>query len=240
MTPLALIPASLTLANAACGATAAWLALTGRPHEACWFLLFGCVFDGSDGKVARWLGAETPAGRQMDVAADFISFGMAPAALVGSVAGETFALAWGVALLYTGAAAFRLARFYFDSTVGTESPTRFKGYPSTAAAGTLACIALGFLDAPRAAEWLTGSAVALAVLMAGRLPYCNPRSGFSSDLLLSCALAMGSAGIGCLFGFLAPAWKALAIAGFVGYAVSPIAHAAMQLVDRPAEDDLSA
>ena len=77
-----------TLANAACGVAAVFLAMlyvstSSSAH------FFGAVamapaafvFDVLDGRIARWRQAHSALGRELDSLADVISFGVAPAAL---------------------------------------------------------------------------------------------------------------------------------------------------------------
>src|SRR5262249_34847822 len=78
----------LTLANAACGTGAIFLAMlytgTGAPvyfFAAATLAPVAFAFDVADGYVARWRNEFSTLGRELDSLADVISFGLAPAAL---------------------------------------------------------------------------------------------------------------------------------------------------------------
>jgi CDP-diacylglycerol--serine O-phosphatidyltransferase len=49
---------------------------------ALFYILFACIFDLLDGRLARMGGHDSPFGREFDSLADIISFGVAPAFLV--------------------------------------------------------------------------------------------------------------------------------------------------------------
>lgn len=92
-------------------------------------VLLAVVFDSFDGWMARRLGAESELGKQLDSFADFISFGIAPAAIL--ITTETFGkshFALLVILCYPLAGAFRLAR---HNILGNRA--YFCGLPITAA-----------------------------------------------------------------------------------------------------------
>src|SRR5262245_36740468 len=45
-------------------------------------IFIAMLFDGLDGRVARWTGTESPFGKEYDSLADMVAFGLAPAVLV--------------------------------------------------------------------------------------------------------------------------------------------------------------
>ena len=49
---------------------------------AAWFIIIAVLCDGMDGKLARWTGAGSIYGFEMDSLADLVSFGVAPAFLI--------------------------------------------------------------------------------------------------------------------------------------------------------------
>ena len=77
------------------------------------------LFDGLDGRVARWTGTESPFGKEYDSLADMVAFGVAPAVLVyqwgviriGEYGDEWRQFGWVIAFFYCACAALRLARF---------------------------------------------------------------------------------------------------------------------------------
>jgi CDP-diacylglycerol--serine O-phosphatidyltransferase len=111
------------------------------------FILFACVCDLFDGRVARWGGAESPFGREFDSLADLISFGVAPAFLVHRIVlrdvfPEHPELGWFIASIYLICGAFRLARFNVLSAYATGSGKDFVGFPIPSAAALVASLTL--------------------------------------------------------------------------------------------------
>ena len=130
------IPNLLTLSNLLCGMIATVAILTdGDLHLAFWLLVLAAVFDFFDGFTARLLHQSSPIGLQLDSLADMVSSGVAPTAVM-----LTLAWSWIVLLLAVGTA-LRLAKFNIDDTQRTE----FCGLPSPAAG--LFCASLGLLHA---------------------------------------------------------------------------------------------
>ncbi len=78
------IPNILTCCNLLCGCIAVLFALGNSFGLALAFILFGAVFDFSDGLVARALGVSSPIGKELDSLADCITFGFAPSAILYS------------------------------------------------------------------------------------------------------------------------------------------------------------
>lgn len=101
-------------------------------------ILIAVLLDAFDGWTARLLGAESDLGKQLDSFADFISFGIAPIAVllevlpIRSAPGILVVL-----LLYPLAGAFRLARYNL-----TDCSNYFTGLPITAAGFIQACFGL--------------------------------------------------------------------------------------------------
>ena len=94
------LPNALTLANLFCGCIAIAFALHWQPYlrelngQDFWipgtsqvylsglFILLAAVFDLFDGAAARWLGVESPIGKDLDSLADVVSFGVAPSMIL--------------------------------------------------------------------------------------------------------------------------------------------------------------
>lgn len=187
--------AAVTLGNALCGfaamavavlapkfghAPAAWVPWAVAAVFAAW------AFDMADGIVARRLKATSPFGAMLDSLADVVSFGMAPAILLLSLASgdaRDIALRAAAAVIYLGAAILRLARFTAAAADAERAPTStprparrfFTGLPSPAAAMTLASILLLHDAVPEHAATLlaTGGGAALGALMISRLRYLD-------------------------------------------------------------------
>ena len=76
-----LIPNSCTAFSLVLGLASIVNSMHGNLEMAAWMILWGVLLDKLDGTFARLLNASSPFGAQLDSFADFVSFGMAPAAL---------------------------------------------------------------------------------------------------------------------------------------------------------------
>jgi CDP-diacylglycerol---serine O-phosphatidyltransferase len=102
------------------------------------------VFDGLDGRVARWTKTQSEFGKEYDSLCDMVAFGLAPAIVVYQWGIERIAdygqfwyrFGWLAAFFYTVAAGLRLARF--NSRAGVVDKRYFEGLPSPSAAGAVA------------------------------------------------------------------------------------------------------
>ncbi len=101
------------------------------------------LFDGLDGRVARWTRTESPFGKEYDSLADMVAFGVAPAVLVyqwgvvriAEYGAEWRQFGWVIAFFYCACAALRLARF---NTRSSSDKRYFEGLPSPSAAAVVA------------------------------------------------------------------------------------------------------
>jgi len=83
-------------------------------RQAAFLIIFAAIFDGLDGKVARWTKTTSPFGVQYDSLSDMVSFGVAPAIIAHAWALQYASdkrLGWVVAFLFVLCGALRLARF---------------------------------------------------------------------------------------------------------------------------------
>ncbi|HEY8538581.1 MAG TPA: CDP-diacylglycerol--serine O-phosphatidyltransferase [Steroidobacteraceae bacterium] len=102
------------------------------------------LFDGLDGRVARWTNTQSDFGKEYDSLCDMVAFGLAPAILVyqwGVARIADYGQFWGrfgwiAAFFYAVAAGLRLARF--NSRAAVVDKRYFEGLPSPSAAGTVA------------------------------------------------------------------------------------------------------
>jgi CDP-diacylglycerol--serine O-phosphatidyltransferase len=128
----------LTLANAACGVAAIFLAMIylGN-HSIASFLAAAAMapaaflFDVLDGRVARKRHTHSALGRELDSLADVISFGVAPAAL-GFAAGLRGGWDWVALIYFVSCGVSRLARFNVTAeelSAGHEKVAYFEGTP---------------------------------------------------------------------------------------------------------------
>jgi len=101
------------------------------------------VFDGLDGRVARWTNTQSEFGKEYDSLSDMVSFGLAPAIVayqfgVARIADYNILwgrLGWFATFLYAACAAMRLARFNSRSA---KDKRYFEGLPSPSAAAAVA------------------------------------------------------------------------------------------------------
>ncbi len=142
-----------TLANAACGVAAVFLAMKYVESRAVGHFLLAAalapaafVFDVIDGRVARWRRTHTALGRELDSLADVISFGVAPAAL-GFAAGLQGGWDWLALIYFVCCGVGRLARYNVTAeelSAGQDKVAYFEGTPiptSVVLAGVLALAA---------------------------------------------------------------------------------------------------
>ena len=121
---------------------------------AVWFILFACVCDLFDGRVARATKRESLFGAEVDSIADTVSFGVAPALMACFLVIKPEAtdnvqlITWLLAFIYLLCAGVRLARFNVLTNPlvpGNEKRAAggdFVGLPSPAAAGMIASLVL--------------------------------------------------------------------------------------------------
>jgi len=195
----AFAPHFVTGLNLASGLGALLYAAHGAVLPAAGLILLANVFDALDGRVARWLGAASPMGTELDSLADVVSFGAAPALLVHQAA--LTALGWpGAALAgaFAFAGAFRLARFNLQAlgvTASGKTSDSFTGMPIPAGAGVIVSLALALPLLPAAAApWVAAGVTALAALaMVSRIPYPAFKKGGIKTLAIPSGLSIAAA-----------------------------------------------
>jgi CDP-diacylglycerol--serine O-phosphatidyltransferase len=104
-------------------------------------IFIAMLFDGLDGRVARWTGTESPFGKEYDSLADMVAFGVAPAVLVyqwgviriAEYGDKWRQFGWVIAFFYALCAALRLARFNTHSASGDKRYFQGLASPSAAA-----------------------------------------------------------------------------------------------------------
>jgi CDP-diacylglycerol--serine O-phosphatidyltransferase len=112
-------------------------AMNGNFDQAPVAIFVAMVFDGLDGRIARWTHTESDFGVQYDSLSDMISFGLAPSLVMYEWALTGLGkVGWLAAFLYAAAAALRLARFNAQS--GEKHEEGFTGLPSPSAAAVVA------------------------------------------------------------------------------------------------------
>jgi CDP-diacylglycerol---serine O-phosphatidyltransferase len=104
------------------------------------------IFDGLDGRVARWTNTASAFGKEYDSLSDMVSFGVAPAIVTYQWGVARIAeygplwrrVGWLVCFFYAAAAALRLARF--NARAATQDKHYFEGLPSPSAAAVVAAL----------------------------------------------------------------------------------------------------
>ncbi len=135
-----MIPNVLTLLALCAGMTAIRFAINGEFQYATFAIIAAGVFDGLDGRLARLLKATSSFGAELDSLADFISFGVAPAAVLYLwTMAQWHSFGWAIVLIYAVCCALRLARF--NTQLGGDSVPHvakfFSGAPAPAGAGLI-------------------------------------------------------------------------------------------------------
>lgn len=221
-------------------------AMNGRFEQSALAIFVALVFDGLDGRVARFTHTQSAFGAEYDSLADMVSFGVAPALVIYVWALKDFSgaqnipmlgawvttkLGWIAAFIYCACAALRLARF--NTQLEVADKRFFQGLPSPAAA----CVVAGLVWAMnehqiRGADvkWLAWVLTMFAGLtMVSNLRYysgkdINPRKSVSFPVVVAIALAVVA-----LVAVSSTLPEMLFIL-FVGYALSGYALAAWGLV----------
>ena len=170
------VPTVATIANITAGFVAIALAVEGEFYLAAVLIIVAVLCDSLDGALARMFRACSRFGAELDSLADIVSFGVAPAVLVGTfVPGRHSALVWALLAAFPVCAALRLARF--NAAQGDESIARgaFRGLPSTAAGGCVAAAVLTIEGMAGNVHLVSGLlpwfVVLLAALMVSSIPY---------------------------------------------------------------------
>jgi CDP-diacylglycerol--serine O-phosphatidyltransferase len=133
-----MVPNILTLLALCAGMTAMRFAMGGNFQAAVFSIIAAGVFDGLDGRMARLLKSTSSFGAELDSLSDFVSFGVAPAAVLYLwTLSELHGLGWAIVLLFAVCCALRLARF--NTETSAEAPSYaapfFTGAPAPAGAG---------------------------------------------------------------------------------------------------------
>lgn len=194
--PRYLLPNAVTCTSILLGLGSVRISMTATTREdfirAAWLVMYTVLLDKLDGTVARAVNASSEIGVQLDSFSDFVTFGIAPAALITQAVfvlcptpfavGPMHLVALGIGALYVLAAVLRLAKF--NVTTGAIGPDFFLGLPSTSSGGILSILFItlhtfGLPDSTLA--YLLGALLVNAVLMVSNLP--QPKLKLSSNRL---------------------------------------------------------
>ena len=137
-------------------------------------ILVSLVFDGLDGRIARFTNTTSKFGAEYDSLADLIAFGVAPSLLAYiwamSSAGK---LGWVAGFLFVACGALRLARYNIQ--IGIIDSKVFNGLPIPAAASVIATTVIFFhfigSEGKYNNSYLTYFVIVLALLMVSNIKY---------------------------------------------------------------------
>jgi len=106
------LPTIVSIGNLTCGFVAIIFIINKELYYAAWLIITAMVLDGLDGQIARLLKTKVAWGGHLDSFADMITFGLAPAFLIGGLDVFSAHIAiWFVCLFFTLCAVIRLAKF---------------------------------------------------------------------------------------------------------------------------------
>lgn len=132
-----LLPNLFTTAALFSGFFAIIAGMHGRFEAAAVAIFVAMVMDGLDGRVARLTNTQSKFGAEYDSLADMVSFGVAPALVMFSLALSGLGkFGWACAFVYVACAALRLARF--NTQIDTADKNFFSGLASPSAAAVIA------------------------------------------------------------------------------------------------------
>jgi CDP-diacylglycerol--serine O-phosphatidyltransferase len=136
-----MVPNVLTLLALCAGMTSIRFAISGDFEAACYAIIAAGIFDGLDGRMARLLKVTSRFGAELDSLSDFVSFGVAPAAVLYLwTMAQLHSIGWAIVLFFAVCCALRLARFNTQLTAEPPPPYAanfFIGAPAPAGAGLL-------------------------------------------------------------------------------------------------------
>lgn len=224
-------PNVLTLLALCAGMTAIRFAMNGNFVGAVYAIIVAGIFDGLDGRLARLLKSTSSFGAELDSLSDFISFGVAPAAVLYLWTMEALhGVGWAIVLFFAVCCALRLARFNIQASAEPPAYTAgfFTGVPAPAGAGLVMVpmfLSFEWGDWLFRSPYLSAVTVSgVALLMVSRVPTVSlKRIRVPQHLVVPTLL-----GIGVLTAFFTTApWPTLTLVGIVYIGSIPVTvHAA--------------
>ena len=173
-------PNIVTMLALCAGVTSIRYSIQAEWVKAVLYVFVAALFDGLDGRVARFLKGSTKFGAELDSLSDFVSFGVAPAIMLYLWALSDFPkFGWFFCLLMSIGMAMRLARF---NTMLDEEPQPdywhhfFVGVPAPAAAALVMMPLIISFDMPELesivrTHWFCGTLLCVvSFLMVSRIP----------------------------------------------------------------------
>lgn len=174
---LQILPSAMTVLAVCAGLTSIKFALDQQPKAAMALIAAAAVLDGLDGRVARFLDAQSRIGAEIDSLADAVNFGVTPAIVLYVTMLSTSPVGWVVVLLYAVCVVLRLARFNAlldDGTQPAYAQEFFVGMP--APAGAVSVIGLIALKLQFGVGWWTSAwflciwVTGTSMLMVSKIP----------------------------------------------------------------------
>lgn len=153
-------------------------AIQGRYDAAAIAILISAIFDGLDGKIARFTNTTSQFGAEYDSLSDLVAFGVAPGLLAFQWSLKPFGrFGWLAVFLYIICGALRLARFNIQKS-NLES-RHFKGLPIPGAAIFIATLVLftNSLDGLSENKYtiILSTIYLLSFLMVSTIDYLSPK-----------------------------------------------------------------
>jgi len=206
--------------------TAMRFAMAGNFEGAVFAIIAAGIFDGLDGRMARLLKATSSFGAELDSLSDFVSFGVAPAAVLYLwTMSEWHVLGWVIVLFFAVCCALRLARF--NAGTNAEVPPYaapfFSGAPAPAGAGL---VMIPMFLSFEWGDWLFRSPylsavniTGIALLMVSKVPTVSlKRIRIPHHMVIPTLLAFG---VATAFLTTAP-WPTLMVVGVVYLSSIPL------------------
>jgi CDP-diacylglycerol---serine O-phosphatidyltransferase len=234
-----MVPNVLTLLALCAGMTAMRFAMGGNFVAAVFSIIAAGIFDGLDGRMARLLKATSIFGAELDSLSDFVSFGVAPAAVLYLwTLSELQGFGWAISLLFAVCCALRLARF--NTETPGERPSYvaafFTGAPAPAGAGLVMVpmfLSFEWGDSLFRSPYLNAVTVTgIALLMISKVPTVSlKRIRIPHHMVIPTLLAFG---VATAFLTTEP-WLTLTVVGIVYISSIPLTIRASYRLKRAAE-----
>jgi CDP-diacylglycerol---serine O-phosphatidyltransferase len=235
-----MVPNVLTLLALCAGMTAIRFAMRDNFVGAVYAIIVAGIFDGLDGRIARLLQSTSSFGAELDSLSDFVSFGVAPAAVLYLWTMSALGGAgWAIVLFFAVCCALRLARF--NTQAHAELPSYaapfFTGVPAPAGAGLVMVpmfLSFEWGDWLFRSPYLNAVTVSgVALLMVSRVPTVSlKRIRIPQDFVIPTLLAVG---VATAFLTTAP-WPTLTLVGIVYVGSIPLTVRAYYRLRRAADN----
>jgi CDP-diacylglycerol--serine O-phosphatidyltransferase len=182
-------------------------------------ILVSLVFDGLDGRIARFTNTTSKFGAEYDSLSDLIAFGVAPSLLTYIwVMSSDGKMGWLAGFLFIACGALRLARYNIQ--IGIIESKVFNGLAIPAAAAVIATTVIFFdfigIEGKDYHSYLTGVVILLSLLMVSSIKYYSFK-GMNFHARMPFRIFLIVVGI-LLFIYYKPEIMAFVI--MVGYAIS--------------------